>query len=166
LSVELVRGGEKRQTVSVAQAAEEIFDSGEGAVEEIGPRLVQIGERSAIPRFVAQKIVKLLEGHRAAFQIAVGTRRFEQLEQIVTRDRGAFADVLHDPLVCELDDRVAEIEDEPVDVHGCRVPGLPGCSVTEQLSNRATYIRKTPNLGSSMGALYAMDSPNPRYVRV
>src|SRR5205823_2609688 len=101
------------------------------------PGLLKIVKRSAISGLVGEELVELLERNLAALHVTIGARRLEKIDQLVARHRRAPADVLQHPLVRELDDGVAEVEDEPGHFrHGPH-----------------NYIRNTPNRGSSIGEL-------------
>ena len=102
------------------QPVDQVFDSRQHSIEKVRPRLLQVVQRAAVTGLVRQELVKIGEGHRAALQIAVRARLFEKLHQLVALDRRAFADVLQHAFIRELDDRVAEVEDEPGDFGHCR----------------------------------------------
>src|SRR5207249_1917124 len=111
--VHFVRVRKKGHSISLPYAIQHLFDAGHGPFKEIGPRLPQVGGRTLIPGTTAEKLVEVGEGDRSSLQIAIATRAFEQLDQLVAFDRGQLADVLHHALVGELDHRVAEVEDDP-----------------------------------------------------
>src|SRR6202008_2337211 len=98
---------------------------------------VELADRAAISGPVAEHFVELPERHGAALHVAIRPGRFEKLHQIVARDRGIAADVLQHPLIGELDQRIAEVEEEPGDGH--------------RIAKR--YILNTPKRGSAIAAL-------------
>src|SRR3954453_3085899 len=103
---------------------------------------MKVADAAAVAGVIAEEFVELVERHRAALHVAIRAWLFEQLDKLVARHRRLRADRTQHALVGQLDDGVAEVEQEPGVFH--------------------RYIRKTPNFGASMFALYAIERPRPR----
>src|SRR5207244_2225346 len=110
--------------VALAYAVEHFFHPGDGAVEEVRPDPAEFVQRGAITGAVAEEVVELFECDGPALEIAIRPRLLAQLHHLVARERRVLADVLQHPLVGELDDGVAQVEEEPGDAHvaGCPLP--------------------------------------------
>src|SRR6266542_1155794 len=148
-----VRIRQKGDPIFLSQPIDQVLHPWQRSFEKVGPGLLQLVKRPAISRLVAEKLMKIGEAHRAAFQVAVGARGLEQLHELIASHCSTFADVLQHALVRQLDDCVAEVEDEPGDIgHWLPVPGyrLPESSGNWQ-PETGNYIRNTPNRGSSIG---------------
>src|SRR5205814_1636941 len=115
LGVDLVRVGEKRDAVPLAHAQEQLFHPRHRAVEEVGPDGLEVAQRAAVAGPVAEEVVELADVDRAPLEVAVRAGLLEELYHLVARHARLFAETLQHPLVGELDDGVAEVEDEPGD---------------------------------------------------
>src|SRR5258706_815677 len=149
-------------------AIEQILDARHGAVEEVGADPVKLADRASVTGMVAETLVELVKRDRSPLDSPIRHRLLEQFDELVPRDGGIGADRRQHTLVRELDDGVAEVEEEAGFWHGLEVARLRGRAAPRnpETARPRNYIRNTPNLGSSILALYAIDRPRPRYVRV
>ena len=100
-----------------ADSLQQILHAGHRAVEEVAPDRMELARRTAISGLVADVVVELEERHASALEVAIPAGVLQDVDQLVARDRRIATDVLQHPLVRELDQGVAEVEDEPGDGH-------------------------------------------------
>src|SRR5438552_10323103 len=114
LRVHLVRIRQEGDAVLLAHALEHFLDARHRTVEEVAPDVVKVADAAAVSGAVAEELVKLPERDGAALHVAISAGILEQINQLIARDRRLGADGLQHSLVCELQNRVAEVEEKPL----------------------------------------------------